>query len=178
MRHLILTLACVGLLSSRVVGETIIVDDHFDDDVVDTNTKGIGTGFNYWDLGWSATVTEADSKVTLTVPIHGGSRCSITSKEGAALGKDISRFEFIGVSFAVGNSPDGGPGGPGRNCVGVKQGRNMGLTTGCQLVSGFSLKTILSRIWVATAVGMGLLFYSESQRRIPEQRWRPGRLIH
>ncbi|HEU19424.1 MAG TPA: hypothetical protein ENO00_08640, partial [Deltaproteobacteria bacterium] len=135
MRHLILTLACIGLLSSGVIGETIIVDDHFDDDVVDTNTHGIGSGFNYWNIGWDGVVTEADSKVTLTVPVHGGSRCSITSKEGAALGEGISRFEFIGVSFAVGNSPDGGPGGPGRNCVGVKQGNETwdfdeGLPTG------------------------------------------------
>jgi len=132
MRPLVMITVFIGLLSSGVIGETIIVDDHFDDDVVDTNTKGIGTGFNYWDIGWSATVTEADSKVTLSGPVHGGSRCSTTSKEGAAMGTDISRFEFRGVSFAVGNS---GTGSTARNCIGVKQGNeawdyDAGLPTG------------------------------------------------
>lgn len=108
----------VGLLSPLAFGE-VKVDDHFDDGVIGTNTTGVGTGFNNWDIGHGGVVTEADSNITLSGPTHGGSRCSITSKDGAALGSGISRFEFLGVSFAVGNS---GTGATARNCVGVKQG--------------------------------------------------------
>ena len=46
MRHLFLLAAFIGLLSSGVIGETIVVDDHFDDGVVGTNEHGIGKGFN------------------------------------------------------------------------------------------------------------------------------------
>jgi hypothetical protein len=121
----------VGMLSPLALG-AVNVDDHFDDGVVDTNTGGIGTGFNFWDIGWNATVTEADSKIILNGPTHGGSRCSMTSKEGAVLGGGLSRFEFKGVSFAVGNT---GTGATARNCIGVKQGNETwdfdgGLPTG------------------------------------------------
>ncbi len=112
----LLVLALVAMLSPAVLGK-IIVDDHFDDGVIGTNTKGTGSGFNSWDIEWSATVTEANSIVTLNGPVHGGSRCSITSKDGAAIGSGISRFEFQDVSFAVGNT---NPGTCARDCVGVK----------------------------------------------------------
>ncbi len=112
--------------------DVVVVDDHFDNGVVTTNPTGIGTGFNFMDGQQSSTVTEADSKVILNGPVHGASRCSITSKEGAAIGSKTSRFEFHGVSFAVGNTSTGGC---ARDCVGVKEGDaawdyNNGLPTG------------------------------------------------
>ena len=119
MRHLFLLAAFIGLLSSGVIGETIVVDDHFDDGVVGTNEHGIGTGFNSTAGLVNSTVTEADSHVILNGPTHGGSRCSIASKDGAVMGDGISRFEFRGVSFAVGNP---GTGSTARNCIGVKEG--------------------------------------------------------
>ena len=124
---------CMGaMLSPLVIGETVVVDDHFDDGDVSTNTTGIGSGFNFWDIDWDATVTEADSTITLNGPTHGGSRCSTTSIEGAAIGSGISRFEFRGVSFAVGNT---GSGSTARDCIGVKEGNETwdfdeGLPTG------------------------------------------------
>ncbi|MEN6308399.1 MAG: LamG-like jellyroll fold domain-containing protein [Anaerohalosphaeraceae bacterium] len=107
----------VGVLSPLALGD-VKVDDHFDDGVIGTNPTGIGTGFNYWDGQWSATVTEADSKVLLNNPVHGGSRCSIASKDGAALGNGLSRFEFRGVSFAVANNTTSGS--TARNIIGVE----------------------------------------------------------
>jgi hypothetical protein len=114
----LLVLALVAMVSPAVLGK-IIVDDHFDDDMIGTNIKGTGSGFNSWDIGWSGNVTEANSKVTLNGPVHGGSRSSIASKEGANIGSGISRFEFKGVSFAVGNT---NPGTCARDCIGVKEG--------------------------------------------------------
>lgn len=107
----------VGVLSPLALGE-VKVDDHFDDGAIGTNTTGVGTGFNSWDGQWSATVTEANSKVTLNNPVHGGSRCSIASKDGAALGNGLSRFEFRGVSFAVANNTTSGS--TARNIIGVE----------------------------------------------------------
>ena len=123
-------IACFAVSTSAAAA---LVDDHFDDGAIGTNTTGIGTGFNYWDGQWNATVSEANSKVTLNNPVHGGSRCSITSKEGAAIGSGISRFEFRGVSFAVANNTTSGS--TARNAVGVKQGNaawdyDAGLPTG------------------------------------------------
>jgi len=107
----------VWVLSPLALGD-VKVDDHFDDGVIGTNPTGVGTGFNYWDGQWSATVTEADSKVLLNNPVHGGSRCSIASKDGAALGNGLSRFEFQGVSFAVANNTTSGS--TARNIIGVE----------------------------------------------------------
>jgi len=120
------------MLSSVVFGETVVVDDHFDDGAIGSNTTGVGEGFNVVAGLVNSTVTEADSKVTLNGPTHGGSRCSITSKDGAVLGGVLSRFEFLGVRFAVGNT---GTGATARNCIGVKQGNDAwdfddGLPTG------------------------------------------------
>ena len=116
--------------------DATLVEDHFDDGNVGTNTTGIGSGFNVWveqNFNPPTTITEANSRVTLNNPVHGGSRGSITSKEGAAIGSGISRFEFRGVSFAVANNTTTGS--TARNTIGVKQGNaawdyNAGLPTG------------------------------------------------
>jgi len=156
----LLVLALVAMLSPAVLGD-IIVDDHFDDGDIETNTTGIGTGFNYWDVGWSGNVTEADSKVILNGPVHGGSRASIASKEGATLGADICRFEFQGVSFAVGNT---GTGTTARDCVGVKEGNEAwdydeGLPTGFWIqFENTSLTANDASAWNGTSV----LFYESS----------------
>ncbi len=153
----LVVLALVAVLSPAVLGE-VIVDDHFDDDDVETNTTGIGTGFNYWDIGWSGNVTEANSKVILNGPVHGGSRASIASKEGVTLGADICRFESQGVNFAVGNT---GTGTTARDCVGVKEDNaawdyDEGLPTGFWIqFENTSLTANDASAWNGTSV----LFY-------------------
>ena len=112
---------------------TVLVDDHFDDGAIGTNTAGIGSGFNSWDGEWSATVTETGSNVTIHNPVHGGSRASIASKDGAAIGSGVSRFKFRGIRFAVANNTTSGT--TARNCIGVKEGNaawdyDNGLPTG------------------------------------------------
>ena len=142
--------------------DVVVVDDHFDDNVVTTNTTGIGSGFNSWDIGAGGNVTEADSKVKLNGPTHGGSRCSIASKEGAAIGSGTSRFEFRGVSFAVGNESTGGT---ARDCIGVKEGNaawdyDGGLPTGFWIeFEGVSLTTADG---TGTWNGTSVLFYESS----------------
>jgi hypothetical protein len=93
MRKWLTVIAVLGLLSSGVMGETVIVDDHFNDGNVGTNTGGTGTGFN------TDGPSEQDSKVKFTNGF-GWDRPRMTSKEGAALGGSVSRFEFRGVGFA------------------------------------------------------------------------------
>jgi hypothetical protein len=152
----------LGGMSSLALGETVVVDDHFDDNVVTTNTTGIGSGFNFMDALSGSTVTEANSQVILNGPIHGGSRCSITSKEGAAIGSTISRFEFRSVSFAVGNTSTGGT---ARDCIGVKEGDaawdyDAGLPTGFWVqFEGISLTTADG---TGTWNGTSVLFYESS----------------
>lgn len=119
MKNVLVLAAVMGMLSS-VMGATVIVNDHFDDGVVGANEHGIGDGFNAWgDTYWQTTITEADSRVTINNPVHGGSRGSITSINGAAIGSDISRFEMLGVSMAQAGT---GGSGTARNVLGVKQG--------------------------------------------------------
>ncbi|MBN2128899.1 MAG: hypothetical protein JW741_05355, partial [Sedimentisphaerales bacterium] len=157
----LLVFALVAMLSPVVLGG-VIVDDHFDDGAIETNTTGIGTGFNYWDIGWSGNVTEANSEVTLNGPVHGGSRASIASKEGAAIGSGISRFEFQGVSFAVGNT---GTGATARDCVGVKEGDaawdyDEGLPTGFWIQ--FENTSLTTPTGAGGWNGTSVLFYESS----------------
>jgi hypothetical protein len=156
-----LVLVLVAMLSPAVLGD-IIVDDHFDDGDIETNTTGIGTGFNYWDIGWSGNVTEANSKVTLNGPVHGGSRASIASKEGAGIGSGISRFEFQDVSFAVGNTSAGTT---ARDCVGVKEGNaawdyDEGLPTGFWIQ--FENNSLTTPTGAGGWNGTSVLFYESS----------------
>jgi len=162
MSKRLLVLALVAMLSPVALGETVIVDDHFDDGDVTTNTTGIGTGFNYWDIGWEGNVTEADSKVTLNGPTHGGSRCSIVSKEGAGIGSGISRFKFQDVSFAVGNTSAGAT---ARDCVGVKEGNetwdyDTGLPTGFWIQ--FENTSLTTSDGTGGWNGTSVLFYESS----------------
>jgi len=156
-----LVLAFVAMLSPAVLGD-VIVDDHFDDGVIGTNTTGIGTGFNSWDIGWSGNVTEANSRVTLNGPVHGGSRASMTSKDGAGIGPGISRFEFRDVSFAVGNTSSGTT---ARDCVGVKDGDaawdyDQGLPTGFWIQ--FENTALTTPTGAGGWDGTSVLFYESS----------------
>lgn len=88
----LLALALVAMLSPAVLGD-ILVDDHFDDDAIGTNTTGIGTGFNTVALT-GGSVTESDSSANLINTVNGAARAGIASNEGADMGVDIARFEF------------------------------------------------------------------------------------
>jgi hypothetical protein len=70
------------------------LDDHFDDGTLGTNPGGTGSGFNA-DGGAS----ESDSTAKFTNGF-GWDRPRMTSKDGVAMGPGISRFEFLGISFA------------------------------------------------------------------------------
>ncbi len=83
----------IGLFSSVVTGETVIVDDHFDDGSVGTNTAGIGSGFNFDGPSESGSIVKFTNG-------YGWDQHRITSKDGAAIGGSVTRFEFRGVSFA------------------------------------------------------------------------------
>lgn len=89
----IIVLLFLGMLSSAVMAETLIVDDHFNDGNLATNTSGTGTGFN------ADGPSESDSKAKFPCA-WGWDRPRMTSKDGAAIGGRITRFEFRGVSFA------------------------------------------------------------------------------
>jgi hypothetical protein len=160
MKNLFLLFLMAGL-ASVVLGGTI-VDDDFNDGNIETNTTGIGTGFNFWDIGWSGNVTEANSLVKLNGPVHGGSRCSIASKEGAGIGSDTSRFEFRGVSFSVGNTSAGTT---ARDCVGVKEGNaawdyDAGQPTGFWIQ--FENTSLLAADGAGGWNGTSVLFYESS----------------
>ena len=72
----LLILILAAILSPAVLGETIIVDDHFDDGAIGTNTTGIGTGFNSQTHSYG-TITESDSLVKLSNTVNGASRLTI-----------------------------------------------------------------------------------------------------
>jgi hypothetical protein len=110
---------CVAGASQLASGETIRVDDHFDDGAIGTNTNGIGTGFNSGAWSGGAVITEAETTVTLENSEVAWARVAITSKEGADIGP-IARFEFRGVSFS--QSPNGWDwgGNTDRLAIGVK----------------------------------------------------------
>jgi len=93
----------MGMLSPAVLGVTI-VDDHFDDGVIGTNTTGIGSGFSANIQGTGAGITEAGTTVTLENNEVAWARAMIASNEGAAMGS-ASSFQFNGVSFS--KSPNG-----------------------------------------------------------------------
>jgi len=112
----LLVLALVVMLSPMVLGD-IIVDDHFDDGDIETNTSGIGTGFNTVALT-GASVTESDSYANLINEGNGAARAVITSKDEVTFGSVITRFEFKGLTFAL--SVAGTGTGPSRTVVGVK----------------------------------------------------------
>jgi hypothetical protein len=156
----LLVLALVAMLSPAVLGN-IIVDDHFDDGAIGTNTTGIGTGFNTVALT-GGSVTESDSSAHLINTINGAARAGIASKEGAAIGADIARFEFQGVSFAR-NTGNTGTGTTGRTAVGVRgdgtaEDVDAGVATGfwIQFESGDIGETNAS--WSGTST----LFYESS----------------
>ena len=88
-------------LSGAAFGATV-VDDHFDDGDIGTNTTGVGTGFNSFDLFDDARVSESGSGVTLPAGSNGGRRTSIASKEGADLTATelTTTILFDNVSFA------------------------------------------------------------------------------
>ena len=95
----LLVLVLVAILSPMVLGD-VIVDDHFDDGDIETNTTGIGTGFNTFSAS-SASVTEEDSYANLIDEGNGAARAVITSKDEATIGSVITRFEFKGLTFAL-----------------------------------------------------------------------------
>ena len=112
----LLVLALVTMLSSVVLGD-VIVDDNFDDGDIETNTTGIGTGFNMVSLT-GASITEEDSFANLIDEGNGAARAVITSKDEAVIGSVITRFEFKGLTFAL--SVAGTGSGPSRTVVGVR----------------------------------------------------------
>ena len=119
MKSVLVIAAVMGMLSPAVLGVTI-VDDHFDDGNVGTNTNGIGTGFNAGTWSDGSAIVESGTIVTLQNSQVAWARAAITSKEGAAIGSGITRFEFRGVSFL--QSPDGWDwgGSTDRLAIGVK----------------------------------------------------------
>ena len=100
----VLCMCVAGMLPPLALGETVIVDDHFDDGAIGTNNTGTGTGFNSGVWSGGAVITEAGTTVTLENSEVAWARVSITSIEGAAIGT-VARFEFRGVSFS--QSPNG-----------------------------------------------------------------------
>lgn len=172
MKRVLLFAAFVGMLSPAVLGVTIVVDDHFDDGDIATNTTGIGSGFNWatYSAGWtdppvSAYVTESGTTVSLINEQLGWSRAAITSKDGADMGA-ASSFQFNGVSFSRNASAwDWGGGGSGegtdRLAIGVK-GSDVARDTDEGLWAGFyvqfesdSLFTGINSGWN----GISTLFY-------------------
>ena len=103
MKKVIVVLVLMAILAPAALAATI-VNDHFDDGVIGTNTLGIGTGFNagYWSGG--AAVTETGSTVTLENAEVAWSRTAIASKDGADMAY-AATFEFNGISFS--QSPNG-----------------------------------------------------------------------
>jgi hypothetical protein len=118
MHKRLLVLALAAMLSPTAWGGTVIVDDHFNDGAIGTNTTGIGTGFNTVSLT-GGSVTESDSSVHLNNTTNGAARAAIASKDGIALGTGVARFEFQGISFAR-NAGNTGTGTTGRTAVGVR----------------------------------------------------------
>ncbi len=110
----------VGCLWSVALGETMVVDDHFDDENIETNTYGVGTGFNWGTWSGGAVIVETGTTVTLENSEVAWARVSITSKEGANFSSGICRFEFRGVQFS--QSPNGWDwgGSTSRLTIGVK----------------------------------------------------------
>ena len=104
MKKVVVVLALIGMLSPVALG-VVIVDDHFDDGAIGTNTTGIGTGFNSGTWSGGAVITESGTTVTLENSEVAWARVAITSKEGAAIGTNTAHYEFLGVSFS--QSPNG-----------------------------------------------------------------------
>ncbi|MCE5185120.1 MAG: PEP-CTERM sorting domain-containing protein [Planctomycetaceae bacterium] len=123
MKNVIVVAVLAGMLSSGALGAMIIVDDHFNDGVIGTNTGGIGTGFN-GDGIWGGTVTESGTSVTLASGAAGWERANIASKEGALIGA-TARYEFLGVSFAK-NATSWGGGSTDRLYFGVRGSNSTG----------------------------------------------------
>jgi hypothetical protein len=109
-----------GGVSCLALGETIVVNDHFDDGDIGTNTTGIGTGFNSGTWNGGAVITESGTTVTLENSEVAWACVAVTSKEGANFAAGIARFEFRGVSFS--QSPNGWDwgGSTSRLAIGVK----------------------------------------------------------
>ncbi len=94
MKSLVLVIAVSMVMFSSAAFGAVIVDDHFDDGNVGTNTNGIGSGFNY---DWN--VSESGSKVSFKNDA-GWTQSRMTSKDGAGIGTETASFQFLGVSFA------------------------------------------------------------------------------
>ena len=103
MKRVVVVLALIGMLSPAVLGATL-VNDHFDDGDIATNTTGIGSGFSSDIQSGGAAITEAGTTVTLINNEVAWARTMITSNEGAPMGA-ASSFQFKGVSFS--QSPNG-----------------------------------------------------------------------
>jgi hypothetical protein len=140
---------------------SVIVDDHFDDGVIGTNTTGIGTGFNTVGLT-GGSVTESDSSAHLINTTNGAARAGIASKEGASLAAGISRFEFRGVSFAR-NTGNTGTGSTGRTAVGVR-GNGTAEDVDAGVATGFWIQFESGDIGETNASwsGTSTLFYESS----------------
>jgi hypothetical protein len=113
MKKVMIIVALTVMFSSAGWG-AVIVDDHFDDGNVGTNTNGIGSGFN----GGDWLTTESNSRVRFN-GLAGWAQPRITSKEGVALGTETASFQFLGVSFAK-NVENTGTGSTDRLYLGVK----------------------------------------------------------
>jgi hypothetical protein len=86
--------AVVGLFLGPLTGAAVVLDDHFDDGTLGTNPGGTGSGFN---ADGGASESASTAKFTNG---FGWDRPRMTSKDGVAMGPGISRFEFLGISFA------------------------------------------------------------------------------
>ena len=173
MKGVLVIVALMGMLSPFALGD-VVVDDHFDDGAIGTNTTGIGSGFNSatYSAGWtdppvSAYVTESGTTVSLINEQLGWSRSAITSKEGAGIGANTSRFEFRGVSFSRNASAwdwGGGGGGTDRLALGVR-GDSIAEDTDAGLATGFWIQMESDSLYTGVNSGwngISTLFYNSS----------------
>lgn len=103
MKCVMVFAAVMGMLSSLAVGATI-VNDHFNDGAIGTNTMGIGTGFSSDIQSGGAAITESGTTVALINNEVAWARAMVASNQGAVMGS-ASSFQFNGVSFS--QSPNG-----------------------------------------------------------------------
>ncbi len=112
VKRTIIMLLFLAIVSVSVAGETVLVDDHFDDGNVGTNTGGTGSGFN------SDGVSESGSAVTF-ISDYGWDQRRMTSKDAVPVGTNSAVFEFRQVSFAK-NPTNSHTGSTDRLYLGVK----------------------------------------------------------
>lgn len=104
IRKLCLALA-VSIAAASGARAAVLIDDHFDDGVIGTNTLGVGTGFNLAFTGTGSTATESGSLLALNPT--GGNIMGISSKNtfnffnptGATVVWKVDHYAFNSGSF-------------------------------------------------------------------------------